>query len=238
MKLSEKLHSIIPVLLLSMFCGTSVYSSGLAKKKQVCSAVKAFYVKHLRLPASDISIEYTDLDKFAEVAAFSSIKVLPSRNRIKPGIQVLRIGLYNGEHMLEEIQLKVRIRTYQTVIVAAERLQRHQVIGGQDLLTERRETSLIRKQFFLSKDPVCGQRTKRLLNKGEILYGDAVETVPLIERGKRVELRFHKGQIEIALPGVARQDGRHGDKIEVKCVDTKKLFKGFVQDSKTVIVNL
>jgi flagella basal body P-ring formation protein FlgA len=77
-----------------------------------------------------------------------------------------------------------------------------------------------------------------LLNKGEILYADAVETVPLIKRGEDVEIRFQKGYIEIATPGVARQDGRYGEEIQVKCEETKKLFTGIVRDSETVIVNL
>jgi flagella basal body P-ring formation protein FlgA len=218
-----------------------IFASAPASERSqlVYSEIEHFFVEQLQLERQDILIDYPDLaEALASVEPFTDVEVLPRRNHVKPGIQVLRVGLFHEGRLRETIQVKVRTKTFQDVVVAAGRIDRHAIITPDDLSIDRRETTLVRKQFYLTGADVVGQRAKRFLQAGELVYADALESPPLVERGSEIEIYFTKGPLQISLPGVAREDGRLGDEIKVKCSETKKIFKGSVLDSGTVLVNL
>jgi len=71
-----------------------------------------------------------------------------------------------------------------------------------------------------------------------VITENLVERLPVIARGGGVDIRFKRGLLEITTPGIARQDGKIGDEIRVKCVESKKSYTAKVIDAKTVLVNL
>ena len=85
---------------------------------------------------------------------------------------------------------------------------------------------------------LSGLRTTRLIQAGDVITENLVETLPVITRGGGVEIRFKRGLLEITTPGIARQDGKIGDEIRVKCVESKKSYTAKIIDAKTVLVDL
>ncbi|MFQ5770617.1 MAG: flagellar basal body P-ring formation chaperone FlgA [bacterium] len=201
--------------------------------------IEQFVLRNLNLPAEDVLIEISDIEEKLEAKVnFDELQVLPSQNRIHKGIQMIKCGLFYHTQLQKIVRVKVRIKTIQTVVVSKVSLQRHTILEPETLTLNRRETTNIKQKIYTSIAEVAGLRTRRIIQTGEIISKNLVETIPVIQRGSEIEIRFQKGTLEITLPGVAREDGQLGENIRVKCLENKKNYHAEVIDSNTVTVNL
>lgn len=210
-----------------------------ARKATIEQVIRTYFATSLDLTEDNMLVEIDDLDKkLATLPVFDEVQVLPGRRGAKTGIQILRCGFYSQTALQGTDDFKVRVRTFETLVVAAGLLPRHTILTGAHLTKSKRETTNLTQRIYKDPEDLFGLRTRRILQPGRIVIASAVEEPPVVERGEAVDLRFLKGVVEITLPGVARQDGRIGETIQVKCTDTKKLFRGEVVDAGTVIVEL
>ena len=214
-------------------------ASGL--EHQLRTLLEDFVVDRFHLPRKDFLIEISDFKRAdARVRSFDKIEILPSRRPIRKGIQMVRFGLFDGTRLLKDFQAKVRIRTYENiVVVSGANLARYKVIHAEDLLLSRRETTKLKAdKYYKAVTDLIGLRTRRLLKEGDIIAPNWVETIPLINRGSEVEIHFSKGPLNIVLPGIAREDGRPGKTIRVQCLENRRSYQAKVIDSHTVKVSL
>ncbi len=233
---SIRLGALFLLLLLS--CGQS-RASTTQLARRVRAAVSHYAVEKLRLPAQDVVVEFPDLSQRVKtLSAAGEPRVLPSQRGIRRGIQILRCGIFAGTELVQAFRLKVRIRTFGNVPVSKHQLPRHAVVTKDDFVWQRRETTRLNRHVQVSEKEIVGKRTRRIVQADEILTDSLLEPLPVVARGNNVDIYFHKGALEIVLPGVARQDGAVGETIRVKCLETRKEFEAKIVDSSTVIVNL
>ncbi|HSQ74157.1 MAG TPA: flagellar basal body P-ring formation chaperone FlgA, partial [Bacteroidota bacterium] len=83
---------------------------------------------------------------------------------------------------------------------------------------------------------LAGTRTRRIVAQGSILYEDLFEPVPLVMQGNRVNVRVRAGSVTLTAEGVAREDGRKGDLIDVSVQGRGERLKAQVQNERTVAV--
>ena len=209
-------------------------------ENQLRTLLEEVVVDRLNLPRNDFLMEISDFKRAAEQdLPFDKIEILPSRRPIRKGVQMVRFGLFNGTRLLKDFQAKVRIKTFQNIVVAKANLTRHEIIRAEDLMLSRRETTKLKADnFYTLASDLIGLRTKRLMKKGVIIAPNGVETVPVINRGSEVEIHFSKGPLNIVLPGIAREDGRPGKSIRVQCLENRRSYHADVIDSHKVKVNL
>ncbi len=207
--------------------------------KQIKAAVQDYFVDVLDLSESEIMIEYSEPIVFKRAApVWDEVQVLPGRRRVRKGAQVIRIGLFLNGELVQRSSGRIRVRTFQNVVVAREGIAKHAVIALNHVVLERKETTRMSHSEVLTTEDVIGFRTRRIVQTGEVIGESMIEAKPMVTRGAAIEIRFVRGTLEIVLPGIARQDGYLGSNIRVKCLETKKIFRGSVLDPKTVIVNL
>ncbi|MCG8606981.1 flagellar basal body P-ring formation chaperone FlgA [bacterium] len=220
------------------FCSLSLQASG-SYDAQLHDAVKSFVVSQLGLPGEDILIELTESTLRDENSTiYDEIRVLPTKKTVRRGLQMIRCGLFFKSQLQQTVLVKILVRTFQNVVVSSSDLSRHQLLRPEDLKLDRRETTRLKRKFYLSVAEAVGMQSKRRIPQDEILYSGVIETPPLIKRGSEIEIHFNRGALSIVLPGVARQDGHMGKPIAVKCPDTRRVYNAYVLDAKTVIVNL
>ncbi len=209
-------------------------------ENQLRALLEELVVVRLNLPRNDFLMEISDFNRTAEQdLPFDKIEILPSRRPIRKGVQMVRFGLFEGTRLLKDFQAKVRIRTFQNIVVAKTKLTRHKIIRAEDLMLNRRETTKLKAdRFHTLMSAVIGLRTKRLTKEDGVIAPNGVETVPLINRGSEVEIHFSKGPLNIVLPGIAREDGHSGKSIRVQCLENRRSYQANVIDSHTVKVNL
>lgn len=239
MKWKRFLFALTCLVLLQTVCFGQKKLSSRNLNAQIKKAVQTYFSNELGRPDSEVVVEYAEPIIFKTASPeWDGVQVLPNRQKVRKGSQVIKIGLFLNGQLLHRAGGKIRVLTFENVVVAGERLARHVLIGPNHLAVERRETTRIKSSDMLSLDDIVGRRTTRIVQPGEIIGASMIEVKPAVTRGEPIDIRFIKGAIEIVLPGVARQDGYIGGKIRVKCLETKKLFVADVLDSRTVIVNL
>jgi flagella basal body P-ring formation protein FlgA len=236
------MHKFTILLLSNCLLGGQLLALGSAAEGTIAMAeqtIQTYFATSLNLSMENILVEIDDLDKkLTDLPAFDEVRVLPAKHGAKTGIQILRCGFYLKASLQGTQDFKVRVRTFETLVVAAGLLPRHTILTEDHLTKSKRETTNLTQDVYKETKDLSGLRTKRILQPGRILTTSAVEEPPVVERGATIDLRFLKGGLEITLQGVARQDGRIGETIQVKCTETKKLFRGEIVDGETVIVAL
>lgn len=198
-----------------------------------------YFADSFNIAADDLVIEYPGFPvKIKDLTEFDNVTVLPSQRGARKGIQIVKCAFMRAGQLQETISVKVRVKTFQTVVVNRSRLGRHAILQLDDLELERRETTNVKQAFFKSKEKLPGKRSKRIVQAGEILTDSIIEITPLVSRGSQVELLFRRGALVISLPGIARQDGYEGEFIRVKCLENQKTYNGKIRDSESVIIKL
>jgi flagella basal body P-ring formation protein FlgA len=203
------------------------------------TAVKSYALSQLDLPEEDVLIEITEpMPSAKNDLIYDEVRILPTKKTVRRGLQMIRCGLFFKSRLQHTILVKVVVKTFQNVVVSSSDIKRQQSLRPEDLKLDRRETTRLKRGFYLTVADAVGKQSKRWVRQDEILYSDLTETQPLIRRGSEIEIHFSRGALNIVLPGVARQDGRLGKPIAVKCRETRRVYNAQVLDSKTVLVDL
>lgn len=206
---------------------------------QLKTTIEKYVLRKLQLSKDELILEFPNLEnQTAAKITFDEIKIIPSQKPVHKGVQLIKCGLFRNGQYLKTLNVNTRIRTFEKVVVSKTKLRRFAVVSPEDLQLARLETTHLTKKTFSSLKELSGLRTTRLIQAGDVITGNLVETVPVIARGGGVQIRFKRGMLEITTPGVARQDGKIGDEILVKCVESKKSYLAKVIDANTVLVNL
>ncbi len=206
---------------------------------QLKVTIENYVRQRLQLSKDELLLEFPNLEKRnLGKATFDEIKVLPSHKPVRKGVQLIKCGLFRNSQLQKNLTVNTRIRTFERIVVSKTKLGRFAVINAEDLELAKLETTNFTENTFSSPNEVRGLRTTRLIQPGDVITENLAEALPVIARGGGIDIRFKRGLIEITTPGVARQDGKIGDEIRVKCIETKKSYTAKVIDENTVLVNL
>lgn len=204
---------------------------------EVTRVLQQHFSEQLALTGKDVVVEFSRFMRpDSTFPAWDEVRVLPNNRSARAGLQIVRCGLFVQGSMAKKIRAKVRVRTFQDVVVTVGRLTRHAVLLPEHLQLMRLETTRQKQKVFTAVESLSGYRTSRILQPGELVDSGTVEEVPVITSGRHVDIRFQKGGIEIVMPGIARQDGYRGEKILVKSSENRKTYIARVVDARTVLV--
>jgi flagella basal body P-ring formation protein FlgA len=78
-------------------------------------------------------------------------------------------------------------------------------------------------------------RAKSFIKKGEILFEEKIEKIPLINSGDKVSAEVRNGNVIVTTYAVAREHGGAGDTIEFVS-SSNKIFKARIIDANKVVV--
>ena len=82
---------------------------------------------------------------------------------------------------------------------------------------------------------VLNFRAKTFIKKGEILFEEKIEKIPLISSGDKVSAEVRNGNVIVKTEAFARQQGGAGDTIEFVS-SSNKIFKARIIDATKVVV--
>jgi len=206
---------------------------------RVRNAVESYVIEKLALSPDDVIIDVSFVEKREYMGkASDELRVLPSEKGIQRGLQYVTCGVFSNDRMLTAFRVKVRIQTFESVVVTRAKTGRHEILDASHLALTRRETTSLQQKYYTAIAAVAGMRAKRILREGEIITASAVEPVPLVLYGSELDIHFKRGALVIKLPGVARGDGHLGAGVQIKCLENNRIYEGVVVDARTVEVNL
>lgn len=190
-------------------------------------------------------LEKIDSSKRIEIEPFGTIKdiILPAG---KVEYQVSAVQSQNFRNQVyipvdikingtkyRTIKVGFRIHRFANVIITTRSLPGYYILTFHDVRMEEREVTYINP---IPLEEVIGKRLKTAVPEGKILTYDLIETPPLIKRGDVVTIKREDEFLSISAKGMAKQDGRLGDKIQIENTISKKIITGVVEDDKTVLV--
>lgn len=151
-------------------------------------------------------------------------------------LTVARVVAMQDTQKVGQAILRLDVRRYQEVVVAARMLPGKTLLQPGDLKQLRLETGRLPSGFLLDSSKAIGQQLQRPLRSGEVLMDSMLARPLVIRRGAAVTLQVRQGEMVVSASGEALQDGGIGQRIRVRNLVSKRIVTAKVIDEATVEV--
>lgn len=206
-------------------------------EERVRTEVKAFTAGAVTMPGDSIavSVDLPSIDVPLRDVLDTGFELMSS----KPvaGTVPIRVTLYLKDGTATAFAATARVRIYDTVLVAARRLNRHEVLPEDAVRLERRDVTNLGDAHFTEAGQVAGQRVKRIITPGTLLRGSDIEIIPVVARGSSVMVRVEIGAVTVNSRAKALEDGEIGELIKVQDLTTGKRLVGTVAGERLVVLD-
>jgi flagellar basal body P-ring formation protein FlgA len=211
----------------------------------VLAAAKEAVLKRLPWGADDVSVQ--TVQPIAASLAVDAprgevlIRAEPHSSSMPLGRVQMDVGLWAGGARLLAFPLYLDVRLYQKVAVALRRIERGEALGESSVTLDRRPVEGLR-DYLSSAESLTGKRARQTLFPGRVLTATDVEdcvpeaTPMLVRRGEAVKLLVRLGSVNVMASGEALQDGRAGQSVRVRNIDSKQVVLGRVTERSLVEV--
>jgi len=119
--------------------------------------------------------------------------------------------------------IRGKLEAMAEVVTARANMRKGTIITADQLKITRLDISRIDKPY-LAIDHVVGMQAKRTIRAGKPIDSRNVELRPVIKKGEPVKIIANKGSLQISTNGIAIMDGRPGQFIRVKNINSSKLI--------------
>lgn len=213
-------------------------------EEEIVDAAKQYLRSRMPWKADDVSIETA-----REIPGAVHVSGRKEDVRFEPALRAGRLALGTVQvdvtvfaKGVKQAQVPVSLEVHmcQPVAVASRRVARGQVLTADDIFFERRVVDNIAGYLTEAESPI-GQKAKRPLQplqavtRGELESSEAESNVVVRQRDA-VKLVARAGNLTITATGEALQDGRTGQMIRVRNVDSKNVVTGRVVNRNEVHV--
>ncbi|NJB66984.1 flagella basal body P-ring formation protein FlgA [Desulfobaculum xiamenense] len=124
--------------------------------------------------------------------------------------------------------------SWRTVACAQRPLNMRETLTPDAVSFERKNVAYLRGEVWDGR--TFGMRVMRTVGAGQVIYADILDDVPLISRGDKVSLVYEGQHIQLAVLARAMEDGRFGESIVVRNLQSNRDVSGTVRDGSTVVV--
>lgn len=126
------------------------------------------------------------------------------------------------------IYVPVEIHVFRAVVVSTRPLVRGQPIGTADVTLEERDVLAGGGHLLLALEDAIGRSPRRNLPANTPLTASSVEMPVLVRRGEHVSLAARAGGITVTATGEALSDGRSGEQIRVRNLQSRRVVEATV----------
>ena len=151
-------------------------------------------------------------------------------------LTVARVVAMQDTQKVGQAILRLDVRRYQDVVVAARLLPGKTLLQLGDLKQLRLETGRLPRGFLLEPSKAVGLLLQRPLRSGEVLMDSMLLQPVIMRRGAAVTIQVRQGEMVVSASGEALQDGGIGQRIRVKNLLSKRIITAKVIDEATVEV--
>jgi len=146
---------------------------------------------------------------------------------------VIRVDIQDRSPVTTVLNYDVRL--YRNIIIAGKDIGAHELITPEALHLERLEVGRLSAGYFTDFAEIAGYAAKRPLAPGMIITKSMLEKPVLIQRGAMVAILAKAGPLQVTAQGEALQDGRNGQLIRVRNIESRKIILAQIVDSDTVL---
>lgn len=157
------------------------------------------------------------------------------------GQVVLRIVFQTEDERVVDVPVRFDVRHFEEVVVTTKPLAQGHILTASDLERARRDVTEF-VGFSTTPDTWVGQQVKRILPAGHVVRAVDVAPEPrtasalLVKRRDRVKAIARSGALLVVMSAEALQDGRAGELIKVRNLDSNAVVVGRVLSATEVEV--
>jgi flagella basal body P-ring formation protein FlgA len=129
---------------------------------------------------------------------------------------------------LRTFWIKADVHVTAQVVQVAKPVAFRSVLKADDLREQVREIDDPRATYFRSTAEAMGMVARRVLGPGELLNQNSVEQPGLVRSGEIVRLLLESGDLRMTVRARALQNGRLGDPIKVRNIDSDRVITAVV----------
>ena len=203
----------------------------------VAAVLHRYAVENGPWRAENIEIRVLPFQTVSLPAAAPKLRILRPVNGITPGLHSFLIAADVAGKEPARFWVKAEVRVFEVVVVTSQPLAFRDIVKGTDMRLERRDISSLHARPFYRIEEVVGQQAMRPIPANETLTQRNLDRPPVMRRGSPVVLLYETGSLRVETPGIAEENGRAGEMIQVKNSASNKLLRGLVLDGRIVRVN-
>lgn len=149
---------------------------------------------------------------------------------------ICRFDLFARDELVGTYQQPLQAKVWREIYVAHSSVLRGQLLREADLALERRD--ILNNRDYLTALPLDNPYIEFRDNvpAGAQITQRALRLRAIVRRGRQVDAMFRDDSLTIAVRAEALEDGVPGQIVRVRNLQSKREFKGKVQDEQTVVV--
>jgi flagella basal body P-ring formation protein FlgA len=221
----------ILIIILSFFInnGTTI------EKEKVRNLIEEYIVKMGAYNREHVVFEYNNLpDRIEFQEDDAKMKISDSYLTIFKGNITIPVDFCINEKIIKRKYFNLKVRTYDSIYIAQRYLKQNEVLSMNDINKVWLETTYLNSQEALNSDECIGKRNTKSFNKGQPILLNFIDNLPIIEKGKNVRIMVKVNNVVVYSKGIARQDGKLGDKILVENSISGSVIRALVRDENVV----
>jgi flagella basal body P-ring formation protein FlgA len=222
------------IMLLSLICFSFVVpvSAGTGLDQQLSD----WLVREYNLDTSFVRIAVVHCDLSAPDSAGYEIKIVPLVQSEPKGRFPVRVEMYQGGELAAKGSASLEIRRLADLLVPVRGIKRNEPLTADQFALKRMDITGLSENTLSDLSQLTNSRAKQDLLPDRYVPISRLEKIPDVENGLPVTIIASDGQLEIRTRGVALQNGRMGETIQVRNVESKKVVMGRVTGAGVVTI--
>ncbi len=131
--------------------------------------------------------------------------------------------------------VSVKVQLFINLLVAIKEFDKKEVLIKSGFEEKIIDVSKFNGKPVTMDFTLTDYRAKSFIKKGDILFEEKIEKIPLINSGDRVSAEVRNGNVVVTTNAIAREHGGAGDTIEFVS-SGNKIFKARIIDATKVVV--
>ncbi len=153
---------------------------------------------------------------------------------MKPGRIPFQIHVTGADgRILRKVACSVFVGLWKAVPCASRPINRGEEISPDMVTLERRNVSYLTDPWDGTGGP---WRVAKAVGTGQPILRLNIEPMPAVAKGSTVELVYRSGKVNVSVKAQALSDGRVGQTVSVRNMQSKKIIAATVVDRQTVVV--
>lgn len=227
------LSSFVALLTVCSFMPT--YATSLQSSSDINRAIKQFVVMQ-QVPLDNIFVTLTSLNSQLSVPQCNRQLQI----RIAPGTKLMGHTTFSvscASPQKWKIHVAAHIDGKVDVLVARYPLPRGTQIQEEQLEYVNRRYSQLNYSYYTSVSLLANMEARRNIKAGQVITPRLVNKQKLVLRGQHITIVAQNGLLNMRVKGKALMDGRHGQTIKVRNLNSKKMIYARVISAGIVKVN-
>lgn len=181
--------------------------------------------------------EYEKIELQLQKNNFSDVKIVVDHTR--------EINLEHNTAFIPVVETKkgkesrsivfVKVRLFKKVFVALKDFEKKEALAKNDFEEKLSDVTNLNGNPIKVDFDFINYRSKSFLKKGNILFEEKIEKVPVINIGDKVIAEVRNGNVILTTVAVARQCGSTGDRIELVSPKNKIITAKIVNAKKVIV---